>query len=72
MPAMPAPIPSTSKGKQKDSIGGPSGQADQLWTEKYKPTKIEEILGNKELVKRISNWLKDWYLFIAAILMCMS
>jgi hypothetical protein len=33
----------------------------QLWTEKYKPQKIEEILGNKELVKRISGWLKDWY-----------
>ncbi|CAM0137347.1 unnamed protein product [Umbelopsis sp. WA50703] len=60
MPPMPAPAPVATKGKQKEIASGSSGPADQLWTEKYKPTKIEEILGNKELVKRISNWLKDW------------
>jgi replication factor C subunit 1 len=32
----------------------------QLWTEKYKPTQIGEIVGNKELVKRINEWLGNW------------
>ncbi|KAI7855495.1 replication factor RFC1 C terminal domain-containing protein [Circinella umbellata] len=34
---------------------------EQLWTEKYKPKKISEIIGNKEMIKRIDEWLKDWH-----------
>ena len=34
--------------------------ATQLWTEKYKPKTVEDIIGNKELVKRISEWLANW------------
>ncbi|KAL0084708.1 replication factor RFC1 C terminal domain-containing protein [Phycomyces blakesleeanus] len=33
---------------------------NQLWTEKYKPTKISEIVGNKILVGRIVEWLENW------------
>lgn len=32
-----------------------------LWTEKYRPTTIKEIVGNKELVRKISAWLEMWY-----------
>ena len=37
-----------------------SNPTEQLWTEKYKPKKISEIIGNKEMIKRIDEWLKDW------------
>ena len=37
-----------------------SNSMEQLWTEKYKPKKISEIIGNKEMIKRIDEWLKDW------------
>lgn len=36
------------------------GQATLTWTEKYKPTTIKEILGNKETVKKIDEWLANW------------
>lgn len=34
--------------------------ATQTWTEKYKPTRIQDILGNKETVKKINDWLANW------------
>jgi replication factor C subunit 1 len=40
----------------------PSKEANQtqLWTEKYKPTEIKDIVGNKEMVRRINEWLEQW------------
>ncbi|CAO3693827.1 unnamed protein product [Umbelopsis ramanniana] len=60
MPPIEKLTASTAKGKEKEEISANPEQSSLLWTEKYKPQKIEEILGNKELVKRISAWLKDW------------
>lgn len=37
-----------------------SGENVLLWTEKYKPKTIQEIVGNKEMVKRIADWLVNW------------
>lgn len=37
-----------------------TGTQTQLWTEKYKPTDIKDIIGNKETVRRISEWLCHW------------
>lgn len=31
-----------------------------LWVDKYKPSKITEICGNKSNVDKICNWLKTW------------
>ncbi|KAI9281040.1 replication factor RFC1 C terminal domain-containing protein, partial [Sporodiniella umbellata] len=31
-----------------------------LWTEKHKPRSIDEIVGNKELLKKITTWLYQW------------
>ncbi|KAI8388177.1 replication factor RFC1 C terminal domain-containing protein [Radiomyces spectabilis] len=55
----------TSKGKGKKDTSILSTPDDpssrhQLWTEKYKPQSVEEILGNKELVRKISTWLEHW------------
>ncbi len=32
-----------------------------LWVDKYKPKKVNEIIGNKSNVLKITQWLKDWY-----------
>jgi len=32
----------------------------QLWTEKYAPTAIKDIIGNKALVEKLQRWLRDW------------
>ncbi len=30
------------------------------WTQKYKPNKLKEIVGNKEAKQQFLNWLKSW------------
>lgn len=35
-------------------------QNEQLWTDKYKPMKIPDIVGNKSNIQKIINWLRDW------------
>lgn len=32
----------------------------QLWTTKYAPKAIREVVGNKALVDRLAKWLADW------------
>ncbi|KAI9031598.1 replication factor RFC1 C terminal domain-containing protein [Phycomyces nitens] len=51
---------STASGTPGNALG------NQLWTEKYKPKKISEIIGNKILVDRIAEWLKNWQRFANA------
>ena len=35
-----------------------SGPPDLLWTDKYRPRKISQIIGNVDVIKRLSTWLK--------------
>ncbi|KAI7887255.1 replication factor RFC1 C terminal domain-containing protein [Mucor mucedo] len=58
-----APPPKPAKGKESDTVNNiplKDGPATQTWTEKYKPTSVKEILGNKETVKKIDEWLANW------------
>jgi len=32
----------------------------QLWTEKYRPKKVAEVVGNKDSVKAFLEWMKSW------------
>ncbi len=32
----------------------------QLWTEKYRPKKVAEVVGNQESVKAFVEWMKQW------------
>lgn len=32
----------------------------QLWTEKYRPKKVAEIIGNQDSVKTFLEWMKSW------------
>jgi replication factor C large subunit len=31
-----------------------------LWTEKYKPRKMDEVLGNKKAVEEVDEWVENW------------
>jgi replication factor C subunit 1 len=41
--------------------GGSTAIESQLWTEKYAPVQIKEVIGNKGLVEKLQRWLRDWY-----------
>ncbi|KAL1918388.1 uncharacterized protein VTP21DRAFT_3048 [Calcarisporiella thermophila] len=32
----------------------------ELWTDKYRPQKLQELCGNKGLIEKLSYWLQDW------------
>lgn len=49
--------PPGSKGKQKMNTGGVN---DALWTDKYKPFNLNDMIGNIELGKKLHQWLMDW------------
>ncbi|KAJ2080222.1 DNA replication factor C complex subunit Rfc1 [Coemansia sp. RSA 988] len=42
------------------SASEPAPPISELWTEKYKPTKLNELCGQKENAKRILEWLSWW------------
>lgn len=35
-------------------------EPNQLWTDKYKPSKYSEVIGNKSLVTKLADWLNQW------------
>ncbi|KAI8844475.1 replication factor RFC1 C terminal domain-containing protein [Chytriomyces cf. hyalinus JEL632] len=37
-----------------------SSMSSELWTTKYKPTRYEDVLGNKKNVEKLAIWLKGW------------
>jgi len=48
----------------KKAVSGVSQVVDsQLWTEKYAPTAIKDVIGNKGLVEKLQRWLRDWYIY---------
>ncbi|OLL24207.1 Replication factor C subunit 1 [Neolecta irregularis DAH-3] len=38
----------------------------QLWTDKYAPSSLKDICGNKGLVEKLQRWLRDWPKYINA------
>ena len=38
----------------------PSEAEFQLWTQKYKPKNISQIIGNQSVIESIVTWLRDW------------
>jgi replication factor C subunit 1 len=44
--------------EQKPSLSRPI--SNELWTEKYKPQKYDEVIGNKALIEKLAKWLKSW------------
>ncbi|GLE00134.1 hypothetical protein PINS_up008861 [Pythium insidiosum] len=52
--------------KQKAAAKAPvtkvkqASHSDQLWTDKYKPKRLEDMIGNIELGRKLKQWLLDW------------
>ncbi|KAJ2553258.1 DNA replication factor C complex subunit Rfc1 [Coemansia sp. RSA 1933] len=41
-------------------LNKPASEPSELWTEKYKPTKLKDLCGHKENAKMIIQWLGWW------------
>jgi replication factor C subunit 1 len=50
-PAAPAAVAITS---------APAGEPDYLWTEKFKPQKVSELIGNAAPIARLQGWLRGF------------
>ena len=37
-----------------------TGGESEMWTEKYKPRSIRDLIGNTGVIDNLYNWLKDW------------
>ena len=56
--------PLLNKGKGKEVLRPQLPQkTSMLWTDKYRPKDLQDIIGNKGHVDRILHWLLSWYLF---------
>lgn len=43
----------------KNNINNKNNKTE-LWTDKYKPKKISDIMGQKEVIKKFENWIKRY------------
>jgi len=43
-----------------ESINNENQSHDCMWTCKYKPTNMQDIVGNEEAAKKLKNWLTSW------------
>lgn len=55
----------SSEATGKCTIPGPENgkiiSCGQLWAEKWRPEKAQDILGNGEAVRKLLAWLQNWY-----------
>jgi replication factor C subunit 1 len=47
--------------KMAAAKGVASAIDSQLWTEKYAPKSVKDVIGNKGLVEKLQRWLHDWF-----------
>jgi hypothetical protein len=44
--------------EEKKEIGNRKSQV--MWTEKYKPTCVDDLIGNGHSIDRLKRWLESW------------
>ncbi|PWY98183.1 DNA replication factor C, large subunit [Testicularia cyperi] len=49
-----------SMGPPKGADVDPSAFANMLWTTKYAPKQMKDLVGNKAAVEKLAGWLKAW------------
>lgn len=58
------PSPAKGKGKQAAAVPkpAPSGgnAASMLWTDKYAPKKLDDLIGNPTIKEKLQKFLRDW------------
>jgi replication factor C subunit 1 len=55
------------KAKVTSAKGGPAPDS-QLWTEKYAPQALKDVVGNKSNTEKLQRWLHDWYFLSLTVL----
>lgn len=54
--------------KQAKTVAGGPVVESQLWTDKYAPTNMKDVIGNKGLVEKLQRWLHDWFVMLVIVL----
>ncbi|CDS01238.1 hypothetical protein [Sporisorium scitamineum] len=49
-----------SMGPPKDANVNPADLSNMLWTTKYAPIQMKDLVGNKAAVEKLAGWLKAW------------
>lgn len=47
--------------KAKELTSHQADTSNQLWTDKYAPRSLSDIVGNQTVVNRLKNWLSNWH-----------
>ena len=56
--------------QQAKAVTGGAVVESQLWTERYAPTTMKDIIGNKGLVEKLQRWLRDWFVVACSFTNC--
>jgi hypothetical protein len=56
--------------QQAKAVAGGAVVESQLWTERYAPTTMKDIIGNKGLVEKLQRWLRDWFVGAGSVTKC--
>lgn len=56
--------------QQAKAVTGGAVVESQLWTERYAPTTMKDIIGNKGLVEKLQRWLRDWFVVACSFTKC--
>ena len=51
-------IPEVASVKEEEAKG--SAPPSDMWTERYKPKTVYDLIGNKAVIDQLYEWLKDW------------
>jgi replication factor C subunit 1 len=46
--------------RKKPTVGAPMKEKQELLVDKYAPTSIADIIGHKDVIKQITDWLSSW------------
>ncbi|KAL2913819.1 DNA replication factor C complex subunit Rfc1 [Polyrhizophydium stewartii] len=49
-----------SKPRPVPVVSRPSSGSTELWTDKYKPQRYDEVIGNKGNIEKLAAWLNQW------------
>lgn len=54
------PLPRKNPVKAGKFESSSQNSNSSLWTEKFKPTKISDLIGNTQVLEKLMNWLETW------------
>ena len=58
---LPTPSSTSSSGQSQPKQSQPPAFDSRLWVDKYSPSQIGQVCGNKGLVEKLQRWLRGWH-----------